>query len=283
MKEITRRDVALLLDSVRERAPITANRLQGRLSRLFNFAAERGVIDRSPVERIPKPRETPKERTLNDDEIRVFWKSIEDVGLDQGTIIALKLTLLLGQRPGEIVGAAKAEFDREAGWWTIPAERMKGAKMHRVPLPPLALALIERAWTMSCDSAYLFPTQRGAGMDKPVAEHSLARAVSRKVGERQAGRKGDYAGLGMAKWTPHDLRRTARTKWAEIGIDDVVAERLLSHILQGMLAVYNRHTYDAEKRIALEAWERHLCKIVGETSGPATIIPLRTQRGAARL
>jgi integrase len=59
------------------------------------------------------------------------------------------------------------------------------------------------------------------------------------------------------------LRRTLRTRLAEIGIDDVVAERVMGHKLQGMLAIYNRHGYDAEKRQALERWAKRLKQIVG--------------------
>jgi integrase len=65
------------------------------------------------------------------------------------------------------------------------------------------------------------------------------------------------------KFTPHDLRRTLRTRLAEIGIDDMVAERVLGHKLQGIMAVYNRHSYDTEKRQALDKWAKKLRQIVG--------------------
>ena len=65
------------------------------------------------------------------------------------------------------------------------------------------------------------------------------------------------------QFTPHDLRRTLRTRLAEIGIDDVVAERVMGHKLQGMLAIYNRHSYDTEKRQALDKWAKKLRQIVG--------------------
>ena len=64
-------------------------------------------------------------------------------------------------------------------------------------------------------------------------------------------------------FAPHDLRRTLRTRLAEIGIDDVVAERVLGHKLQGIMAVYNRHSYDTEKRQALEQWAKKLRQILG--------------------
>jgi len=50
------------------------------------------------------------------------------------------------------------------------------------------------------------------------------------------------------KFTPHDLRRTLRTRLAEIGVDEIIAERVLGHKLQGMMAIYNQYPYDSEKR-----------------------------------
>ncbi len=86
-----------------------------------------------------------------------------------------------------------------------------------------------------------------------MTAHALSRAIARHWQE---------LGFGT-KWTPHDLRRTLRTRLAEIGIDDVVAERVLGHKLQGIMAVYNRHGYDTEKRQSLEHWAKKLRQIVG--------------------
>ena len=69
------------------------------------------------------------------------------------------------------------------------------------------------------------------------------------------------------KFTPHDLRRTLRTRLAEIGVSDVIAERVLGHKLQGLLAVYNLHKYDSEKRQALTRWEVKLSEIFGHETG----------------
>ncbi len=83
-----------------------------------------------------------------------------------------------------------------------------------------------------------------------------------------------------AAFTPHDLRRTCRTGLAEIGIDDVVAERVLGHKLVGILGTYNVHAYDTEKRAALEKWERHIRRIVGiEVEESGKVIPLRRAVG----
>jgi integrase len=83
-------------------------------------------------------------------------------------------------------------------------------------------------------------------------QYSMSRAITRHFQE---------AGF-QQKFTPHDLRRTLRTKLAEIGIPEHIAERVLGHKLQGILAVYNRYSYDQEKSEALEKWEARLRQII---------------------
>jgi len=81
------------------------------------------------------------------------------------------------------------------------------------------------------------------------------------------------------RFTPHDLRRTLRTKLAEIGISDVIAERVLGHKLQGVLGIYNRHSYDAEKKQALGLWEKRLQEILGLSDAISNVISLEVHRG----
>ena len=103
---------------------------------------------------------------------------------------------------------------------------------------------------------------------KPMTPHALSRAVARHWPE-----------MGVEKkFTPHDLRRTLRTKLAEIGVDDIVAERVLGHKLQGMMAVYNRHAYDKEKRQALQRWELRHQETLGVAKGSyKNVIPFEVR------
>lgn len=262
-KDITRRDIVVLMDTVRDRAPVTANRLLGVLARMFNFAAERGIIEDSPATRIRRPSEAPRVRVLTDDEIRRFWFGLEEVDVYPATRLVLRMILLTGQRPGEVAGMTWDEIDGD--WWTVPASRMKGGQEHRVPLTSLTLAAIEEARRYSGDRPFVFASSMRDG-SVPITVHSLSRGVLRHREE-----------MGIHEhYTPHDLRRTCRTRLAEIGIDDVVAEKVLGHQLQGILKVYNRHSYDVEKRAALLEWENRLRRILGlEVEGAGKVINLR--------
>jgi len=262
--DIKKRDIVLLLDRIKDRGPILANRIHGALTRLFNFAAERGVIEDSPCTRIRKTAEHGRSRVLDDDEIRLLWAALNfdstTIDLYRTSKLALKMILLTGQRPGEVCGMEWGEID-DAGVWNIPAERMKNGQLHRVPLASMALETIEAARPYSGESRFVF--QSSYKDDWPITRHALSRAINRHWPE-----------IGFKEgFTPHDLRRTLRTRLAELGVSDVVAERVLGHKLQGVLGVYNRHSYDLEKRQALELWERRLHEILGLIEPMSNVIP----------
>jgi len=265
--DITRRDAVVLLDDVRQRAAIVGNRLQGVLVRMFRFASERGIIEHSPLDGMRRPQEQARKRVLGNDEIQLLWNALDldnqDVKIYQITKLALKMVLLTGQRPGEVCGMTWAEIDAE-GFWNISAERRKGRVSQRVPLTDMALEIIEQARVYSGLSPFVFASVLKT--DAPITTHSLSVAILHH-----------WKPLGFSEqFTPHDLRRTLRTRLAELGIDDVTAERVLGHKLQGIMAVYNRHGYDAEKRQALEKWARKLRQIVGiEEPGVGKVIQLR--------
>ncbi|GAB6909707.1 site-specific integrase [Desulfosarcina cetonica] len=269
--DIKRRHIVILLDKIAERAPIGRNRVHGALSRIFNFAAERGVIDDSPCTRIKKLPEKGRDRVLTDDEIKALWDALDlgnkDIDLYKPTKLALKLILLTGQRPAEVCGMQWAEIDGET--WTIPAERRKTADENRIPLLPMAKAVIDEARAFSADCQHVFRSSYKP--EKPMTRHALTRSVDRHWSE-----------MGIEeKFTPHDLRRTLRTRLAELKVDDVVAEKILGHRLQGVLGIYNRYDYAKEKRQALARWEIRLAEILGQTDGHSNkVIDLAARRGA---
>lgn len=274
--DIKRRDIVLLLDQIRDRAPVVANRVHGALSRLFNFAAERGVIEDSPCTRIRKPPEKGRSRVLSDEEIKALWLALDlentDADIYRVSKLALKMILLTGQRSGEVCGATWAEIDEETAFWNIPAERMKNAQSNRVPLCPMALEIIQQAKVYSDPETCLFVFQSSYKPGEAMTRHALSRAVARHWSEIEIseGKKAFQEGF-----TPHDLRRTLRTRLAELGVSDVVAERVLGHKLQGIMGVYNRHAYDEEKRQALMKWEGRLKEILGQSRPVDNVIQLR--------
>ncbi len=252
-KDVTRRHVIALLDDILERgAPIQANRALAVVRKMFNFAIERGIVETSPCTAVRSPApEQRRDRILCDEEILAFWHGLEQARMAEGTKLALQLQLLTAQRCGEVVSAVWDDFDLSSGWWTIPAGKAKNNLTHRVPLSPPVLEVLARAKAIAGDSAWVFPSPRGA---QPMTESAMGRAIQRNL-----------TVLGIEHFTPHDLRRTAASHMTSEGISRLVVAKVLNHVENGITAVYDRHSYDAEKRQALEAWATKLDNIINRT------------------
>lgn len=282
IKAVRRRDVIEMVEKVAAVHPRTAALLLTHTKGLFAWAEDREIIEANPVATI-RPRKvskamTPRKRArvLDDHEIRAFWNG--DSGMHRLTELALRLVLVTGQRPGEVAGMRWDEIDGEL--WTIPASRRgKTETAHVVPLTDTARGLIEEARAeverlggrrKQKASGHVFEARPGASITTPA----LGRAVSRFRAELE-NRKADTWG----HWTPQDLRRTCRTRLAAEGIGEAVAEAVIGHVRQGIVGVYDRHSYDREKRAALEAWERRLLRIAEGGSTDDNIVTFQANSG----
>lgn len=262
-RAITRQDVASLLDGIVDRgAGIQANRTLAVVRKMFNFAVARGIVDMSPCMGVSAPApENRRDRVLTADEIRTLWSGLDTANMAEGTKLALKLQLVTAQRIGEIVNATWGQFDLGNSWWTIPAERAKNKLAHRVPLSPLALDLLEQLRVLSGSTLWLFPSPRG---DKPMTETAMGHAVRRNLED-----------FRINPFTPHDLRRTAASHMTSLGISRLVVSKILNHVETGITAVYDRHSYDNEKRHALDAWGRALEGIVQKAATAPNVVAIR--------
>ncbi len=248
---VRRRDIIELVEDIADRgAPVTANRTLAVISRMFNFAVEREILEATPAAGIKRVhKEQGRQRVLSEEEIRRFWTNLSGTQMTEGVRLALQLMLVTAQRRAEVTEATWDEFDLSAAWWTIPATRAKNGLAHRVPLSDLALGLLDRVKALSGDSPYLFPSPRGNG---PITVRALTRAVDRNIET-----------LGVADFTPHDLRRTVASHMAGLRIPRLVISKILNHVEPGITAIYDRHTYDDEKREALDRWANRLGEISG--------------------
>jgi integrase len=251
LSAIKRADVHELLDRIVDRAPIVANRTLGALRQMCTWAVERGLTETSPCEKVRAPApERSRDRVLTDDEIRAAWAAFEDVGWPFGALA--QMLLLTGQRLREVGNARWQEVDFAAKTWTIPKERVKNGIAHEIPLSEAALRILGALPRIEAG-------RRPASFIFTVNGHS---AVSDYAGAKVAFDKGAPP---MPHWTFHDLRRTAASGMAGLGIAPHVVEAVLNHksgSIRGVAAIYNRYNYGAEKRAALEAWGRSLDALI---------------------
>jgi integrase len=246
LHRITRRDVAVQLSVlVQDSGPAAAMRARVALSSLFAWAIGEGLVDDNPVSGTNRPTLRSRERVLSDAELIEVWKACPDD--DYGRII--RLLILTGARRQEVSGMRWSELDPERGTWTIPAERTKNGRVHVLPLPPMAWEMI------------------GAVPHRAGIDHLFGRS---RGGERgyvtfHRGKATLDGLLTLPHWTVHDLRRSAATGMAEIGIQPHIVEAVLNHASghkSGIAGIYNKATYENEMRAALAMWADHVRSIV---------------------
>lgn len=268
--DIKRRDIHPILDDMINRgAPIQANRLLACVRKVFSYAVTRDIIEINPFLRMKLPSEENKrERALSEDEIKTFWGNLAVTDILPEMQRALKLILVTSQRPGEVIGMHSREIDGH--WWTIPKERAKNKRTHRVYLTDLALELIGDA------KGYIFESSKKPGQpfDSLVATKGLKRNFTIPVTDEKGkplftadGKPAVKNLLGVEPFTPHDLRRTAATLMAKEKVLKEHRERVLNHALEKLDAVYNQHDYDDAKQAALETLSGKLQHIITGNQG----------------
>lgn len=247
LSEITKADVLTAMDAMVARgAPGSANHAFAAIRKLFNWCVERGFLETSPCQslRLPsKPKS--RDRVLSDSELVALWHASAEQGYPFGPLF--QLLLVTAQRRGEVVGMTWDEIDFEARLWAMSGGRTKNGKPHVVPLSDLAIAILRAQPRF--ESPFVFPA-RGKP-DRPYSGYSK--------GKRELD-----ALAGLRDWTLHDLRRTAATRMAELGVPPHVVEKILNHLtgsFGGVAGVYNRFSYQTEMREALDVWGAHIGKL----------------------
>jgi integrase len=234
-----------------------ARAMFGALSMMFRWLISKRRLSQNPCTGVTRP-DTPeqRDRVLDNAEIVKFWQAADAERVEFGT--PLKLLLLTGSRLNEVTGMRRAELSDDGTTWTLPKERTKNRRAHVVPLPPLARELIENTPT----TGDLVFTTDGA---HPVV-------VGSKIKHRLD------AAMQIPPWRIHDLRRTAATGMAEIGIMPHVIEACLNHVggaKAGVAGIYNRAAYGPEKAAALARWAAHVDGLV--SGRVADYVPLKAR------
>jgi integrase len=245
-----------------EHGPIAADRARAALSSFFAWAIGEGLCDVNPVIGTNKHFDgaTARDRVLSDRELATIWKVLPDS--DYGGIV--RLLILTGQRREEIAGLRWSEIDMQAAVITLPSERTKNRRAHEIPVSKPALSILNSR-PVYVNRDFVF----GDGPRRANAEG-----------------KGGFQGWSKAKvalderaklaspWRLHDVRRTVATRMADLGIAPYIVEAVLNHISghkAGVAGIYNRSSYAAEKKAALERWANHVQALVEHALPPEVL------------
>jgi integrase len=261
---VDRRAVAGLLAQIEENhGPAAANRCRATLSALFTWSIRQGLVDNNPVGATGKADEgAARERVLTDVELGEVWRTLPD-GDDYADIA--RVLILTGQRREEIGGLRWSEVDLAAATITLPPARTKNKRQHVIPLSAPALAILQ-ARDRRPGRDLVFGGGQGGYSGWSAAKEALDERMKAVRGKAKP----------MAPWVLHDVRRTAATRMADLGVLPHVIEAVVNHISghkAGVAGIYNRSSYEPEKRRALDMLAEHIMAAV--EGAERKVVPMR--------
>jgi integrase len=252
---VSQRSIANLLNAIaKESGDTTANRVRASLSALFGWTMREGI--RLPEGNVAaytnKREEKSRERVLTNAELKAIWAACDGERSDFGPVV--RLLLLTGQRRKEIGLLRWDEVHDEQ--IILPGSRTKNKRSHVIPLSEPAKAIIAG---LEAGRTYVFGRDDTGFQGWGLAKRALDARLS-----------------DVSEWTLHDLRRTVATRMAELGVQPHIIEAVLNHVSGhkgGVAGIYNRATYDREKREALNLWAEHVTALV--EGRKAVVVPMR--------
>ena len=264
-RDVAPEDVISSVEAIAERSDSVARRAFEILNVIFAHGMAKRLVLANPcaglrISAILGERQIRRRRlNLSIDELGQVLAALPALGRpNELTVKALLATCV---RKGELIRARWEHVDLEAATWRIPDEHAKTGRGFVIPLAPIVVQWFRELKLLACGSSCVLPSRTKVGRieDRPINERTLNAAL----GNFECGARG---------FSPHDLRSTARSHLAALGVSVVVAERCLNHTLGGLVAVYDQHDYFDERRRALELWAKRLEELEPK---PANVVQLR--------
>lgn len=240
----------LLMWPMQERYALSFVRsVYGVLAVAFRQAMRLAMLGVNPMATLKytdfvQTRIKPKSARLRGDDLPALLHDLSE-RIERAPLESMLALMMLchGTRLGETRLARWKNLNVTTGQWFIPAPDTKTKKEHTLPLTTQACALIERyrsiQWATGYRGPFLFPGRAGGAISATTAS-ALFKAMAK------------------GEWSSHDLRKVARTGWMDLGIDYLVGEMLLNHVMKDLDATYIHTTAEGMKRKALETWHAHL-------------------------
>jgi integrase len=253
LRETSRADWSGLIAAKHRRAPGVGAMLYRTAAAFLNFAEAHGWIDLPLLPRkgaqVIAPPVAARDRVLSDDELAAIWKAADREPPKLRAFV--RLLALTAARELEVADIETGEVDLATGRWCLPAERTKNRNSITLPLGPLALSELRAVWP-----------------NEEIGEGYYLLGRTGRSGFRGFSRLKDRldAAAGVSGWRWHDLRRSARTGLARLGVSTEVAELCLNHISgrSALVRTYDLHRYEAEIIDALTRWQSHVAALIGE-------------------
>jgi len=256
-REVTTGDVVALIETVGKKSANVAELVFTAVSEIFKHGVARHVVTANSCAGISvaaivgKPEPVRQRLKLTAEELREILPALAGIGVQNA--MAVKILLSTCVRIGELARAEWTHVDFERGLWFVPDANSKTGRGFTVPLVPAVAGWFKELEPFACGSPFVLPARqlrrRNSHGGEVHFEQRALNAMLHKLCDRL-----EAAGTPVRRFTPHDLRSTARSHLAALGINVVVAERCLNHSLGGLIGIYDQHDYLTERRAALELW-----------------------------
>ncbi len=266
LQDVRRVDITAALGKVIERGESETNAMHRLLSSIFKWSVSEGFIDFDPSAGIKKRfSEKVRTRRFDTEEIRKFWTGVGSAKADEPTRIAMKLCLVTGQRPNEIVSLRRGDIELDGlhPMLTVSGEAAKNHDAHTLPLPGMAIVLLRRAVELAGGSEWVFPSPKGDG---PIKANALSKVI---------GRARDKAVMlfGMPDAQLYDCKTTVASWLGDADFTNEQIGILLNHRTAKTKSVtgkaYNHSSYLPTKRRMIDMWTRHLEAVL--TGAPGVV------------
>lgn len=261
---------AMLKGIVGRGAPTMATDVLRWTKRMFDYAVKREMVGTNPAAVFDPSdaggEEKARKRWLTRAELTTLLTKMKTAkGWAHENTLTVKLLLMLAVRKAELIGARIEEFDLDESVWHLPAERTKTGSAIDIPLPAQAVDILRELVRLAGASKWLLPARK---MENRMIPHISEGTINAAMAVYIRPLMGD-----CERFTPHDLRRTARTHLESLGVAPHVAERCLNHKIKGVIGIYNRHDYFEERKAALQAWADLLAEL--EAAEASKVVPIK--------
>ena len=246
VSEVTSADVLGVLMQIWNEKPETARRVKHRISAVMRWAVAQGYRDDNPAgdainEALPRMNGVKRHRrALHHSKVKDAIDRVRNSEAWESTKLCFEFLTLTAARSGEVRAAHWDEIDLDRRVWTVPAERMKMSREHRVPLSRRAVEILREADDLNDGSGLVFPSVRG----KVLSDSTVSKLL------RQLG----------IEAVPHGFRSSFRDWCAESGQPREIAEAALAHTVQGVEGAYFRSDLFERRRQVMEAWGDYISR-----------------------
>lgn len=253
-REVMTADVVALVEAVGKKSVNVAELVFTAVSEIFKHGLARHVVTANPCAGISvsaicgKPEPKRQRLKLTEDELRVILPALPGIGAENA--LAVKIQLATCVRLGELTKAEWAHVDFDRAEWFVPDQNSKTGRGFTIPLPPAVVGWFRELEPFACGSRFVLPARQVRRTRNHGGEVHFEQRAMNSMLHKLCDKLGDK----VRRFTPHDLRSTARSHLAALGVNILVAERCLNHSLGGLIAIYDQHDYMTERRAALELW-----------------------------